>query len=119
MKNNDDPRHLRRVKTVQDLFAFSFNPESVNGLNGTIKNIVNQINFLDELILKAAPQFPVNKIARIDVSILRLALFELFISKSEPPKVIIDEAIELAKELGGESSSSFINGVLGSLVKKQ
>ena len=62
--------------------------------------------------------FPISKIAKIDVAILRLAVYELIFEKNTPPKVIIDEAIELAKEYGSDSSPSFVNGVLGSIYKK-
>jgi N utilization substance protein B len=55
---------------------------------------------------------------KIDLAILRLAVFELIIENSQPPKVIIDEAVELAKEFGSESSSKFVNGVLGTILKK-
>lgn len=81
-------------------------------------DIIPKIPEIDPLIEKAAPQFPVNKIAKVDVAILRLAIFELLFAKSEPPKVIIDEAVELAKELGGDGSPTFVNGVLGTIVKQ-
>ncbi len=70
---------------------------------------------IDKIIGKAAPEFPIDKINKIDLAILRLAVFELAIEKKEPPKVIIDEAIELAKEYGGETSPQFINGALGNI----
>lgn len=72
---------------------------------------------IDPLIEKSAPAFPLEGIAKIDVAILRLATFELLFEKKEPPKVIIDEAVELAKEFGGEGSPAFVNGVLGTLLK--
>ena len=71
---------------------------------------------IDEYIAKAAPEYPIEKINKIDLAILRLAIFELMIEKKEPENVIIDEAIELAKEFGGEASPAFINGALGTLI---
>lgn len=119
MKITADPRHLQRVKLVQNLFAYSFNPDNSKKFHlGKLSQITEVITDIDTLIEKAAPQFPVVKIAKIDVAILRLAIFELLYEKKEPPKVIIDEAIELAHELGGDGSSPFINGVLGTLYKK-
>lgn len=116
MKASSDPRHILRKKIVQDLFAYSFYPENKElRAKDKLAGIIDKENVIDELIEKAAPQFPLEKIAKIDVAILRQAIYELFYEKKEPPKVIIDEAIELAHELGGESSSSFINGVLGNL----
>lgn len=70
---------------------------------------------IDGYIEKAAPEFPVEKINKMDLAILRLAIYELMIEKKQPPKVIIDEAIELAKEYGGETSPQFINGALGNI----
>jgi len=72
---------------------------------------------LDKEIATSAPQWPIDKLNRIDLSILRLATYEM-INSDTPPKVIIDEAVELAKEFGGESSPSFINGVLGDILKR-
>ena len=59
-----------------------------------------------------------DKINKIDLAILRLAVYELLVEKTQPPHVIIDEAIELAKEYGNESSSSFVNGALGNIIKQ-
>lgn len=119
MKTTVDPRHLHRVRLVQNLFAYSFNPDNSKKFHrGELSPITKVVTDIDTLIEKAAPQFPVVKIAKIDVAILRLAIFELLYEKKEPPKVIIDEAIELAHELGGDGSSPFINGVLGTLYKQ-
>lgn len=118
MKASSDPRHILRIKLVQDLFAYSFYPENKElREENKFSKIKGKAKEIDRLIEKAAPQFPLDKIAKIDVAILRLAIYELIFEKTEPPKVIIDEAIEVAHELGGESSSAFINGVLGTLYK--
>ncbi len=65
----------------------------------------------------AAPQFPPEKLNKIDLAILRLGVFELIIEQKEPQKVIIDEAVELGKEFGAENSPKFVNGVLGAILK--
>lgn len=120
MKKIDDPRHLRRISLIQNLFARSFLKGDSSTSNGDlIKKIDKATKQIDPLIEKAAPQFPLEKIAKIDVAILRLAIFELVYEKKEPPKVVIDEAIELAKQFGGEGSPAFINGVLGNLLNKK
>ena len=76
-----------------------------------------QVNELDSQIQAAATDWPIDKLNRIDLAILRLAVYEL--KKGEaPPKVVIDEAVELGKEYGSENSSSFINGVLGTIYKE-
>ena len=114
MKNPLDPRHKKRQKTVEDLFKNSFLRQS---LAKDTKLIIPHLDEIDNGIKKAAPEFPIEKINRVDLAILRLAVFELMIEKKEPPKVIVDEAIELAKEYGGEKSPGFVNGALGNIVK--
>jgi N utilization substance protein B len=115
MKNPLDPRHQKRKLYLEDLFKIEFHKQKVSP---KVTDILSNQVVIDEYISKAAPQFPIEKINKIDLAILRLAAFELIIDKSEPPKVIVDEAIELAKEYGNDSSPSFINGVLGALVPK-
>lgn len=114
MKNPLDPRHKRRQKAVEDLFKINFHKQRIGGF---AKEIILQKDFIDEQIKKSAPEFPIEKINKVDLAILRLAIYELLVSKKEPQRVIIDEAIELAKEYGGQSSPSFINGALGKLIK--
>jgi len=114
MKTPFDPRHKRRQKTVSDLFRNEFHPQTIGE---TAQKVVKSKKKLDRQIEKAAPEFPIEKINKIDLAILRLACFELLIEKSQPAKVVIDEAIELAKEFGGDTSPAFINGALGNIVK--
>ena len=70
---------------------------------------------IDEIIEKTAPAFPLDQIAAIDRNILRLAIYEIVIDNKVPMRAAINEAIELAKEFGGDNSPKFINGVLGSV----
>lgn len=121
MKKASDPRHIKRIKIMQSLFTKSFRDDKrlTNYQTESLEDLENFISKIDPLIEKAAPQFPISKIAKIDVAILRLAIYELIYVKKEPPKVIVDEAIELAKQFGGEGSPSFINGVLGNLLNSK
>lgn len=116
MKTATDPRHLRRREAVKVLFAETFakqpNPPEL------VTKILKQKVKIDKLIAAAAPEWPVDKLNKIDLAILRLAVYELE-NGDTPPKVVIDEAVELAKEYGSESSSSFINGVLGTIYKDE
>ena len=114
MQTATDPRHLKRREAVKILFAETFAKQP----NATplVQQILKQSKKIDKLITKAAPTWPIANLNKIDLAILRLAIYELENSDT-PPKVIIDEAVELAKEYGGESSSSFINGVLGTIYK--
>ena len=114
MKTSQDPRHKHRQELMDKLFAFSFDPQQ---LSADIQPILSALPTIDEKIRIAAPEWPIDKIAKIDLAVLRLAVFELTIEKKEPPKVVIDEAIELSKEFGNEHSSKFINGVLGTILK--
>jgi len=112
MKTPLDPRHKKRQKLVEELFKVDFHKQSVST---QAKKIIAKKNFIDKRIQKAAPQYPIDKINKVDLAILRLAIFELLVEKKEPPKVIIDEAIELAKEYGGTTSPSFVNGALAQI----
>lgn len=115
MKTAQDPRHKKREDLLGKLFSISF--EDATG-DSSIVDIRDHIKELDARIQKAAPEWPLAKIAKIDLSILRLATYELTVLKKEPPKVIIDEAVELAKEYGNDGSAAFINGVLGTILKE-
>jgi len=85
-----------------------------------IAGIVKKLKQIDGIIEKAAPEWPIEQITIIDRNVLRIGLYELLYAKKEevPPKVAINEAIELAKSFGGESSGKFINGVLGTVYKQ-
>jgi len=114
MKTAKDPRHQIRREVVKYLFAESFSHQLE--LNDYAKKVLAKKDQIDAIIQKAAPAWPVDKLNKIDFAILRLAVFEM--QETEiPPKVVIDEAVELAKEYGGESSPSFVNGVLGTIFK--
>lgn len=114
MKTALDPRHKKREKLIKKLYAYSFTQKSAPN---EIRPIVNKLKIVDDLISQCAPQWPTNKLNKVDLAILRLAIFELTVKKN-PQKVVIDEAIELAKKYGALHSPKFINGVLGSVLVK-
>jgi transcription antitermination protein NusB len=74
---------------------------------------------LDQMIAAYAPEWPIDQMAVIDRNILRIALFEFVVNSETPPKVAINEAVELAKIFGSDSSSRFVNGVLGALLSQR
>ena len=134
-------RHLSRSIVLQTLFEWDFNSEKNNNLKEVAKRnleefapgleddlfvfslleeVVKKHKVVDEIIEKAAPDWPLDKISYIDKNILRIGLTELLFGdrKQVPPKVAINEAIELAKTFGGENSSKFVNGVLGAVYKE-
>ena len=134
-------RHLSRSIALQTLYEWDFSGKDPQSLEKTIEKnikefgpgledesfvwklingIVSKIKEIDEVIKKAAPEWPITQITIVDRNVLRIGLYELmFEDKDEvPPKVAINEAIELAKTFGGESSGKFINGVLGTVYKE-
>lgn len=138
MKRATDPRHLSRQIALQRLFAHDFNRNNVNPnisefnpdqlaaineiddyilemVDSIIKGVNENKEDIDELITTYAPQWPIDQMKLVDLQILRMAIFEGFIDKKTPPKVAIDEAIELAKEFGEEVNGKFVNGVLGAI----
>jgi len=114
MKTHSDPRHLKRIKRMQALFAWDFQKKP----SSDIKEIVDNLSQIDQAISASASERPIEQINKIDLSLLRLAVFELIIEKKAPIKVVIDEAVELAKEYGSDSSPAFVNGALGKLVEQ-
>lgn len=114
MKSALDPRHLKRILVFKSLFAGSFtdqpeHPSRVDKINSHIVQI-------DEIIQKCAPEWPISQINRVDLAVLRQAVYELLYKIQTPTKVIIDEAVEIAKRYGGKTSSSFVNGALAAAI---
>lgn len=133
-------RHLSRSIVMQSLYEWDFSDKKKDLKNIVEKNIkefgpgledqtfiwqlidgvVEKLSNIDEIIEKAAPEWPISQINIVDRNVLRIGIFELLFGNKEevPPKVAINEAIELAKNFGGESSGKFINGVLGTIYKE-
>lgn len=112
MKTSTDPRHIKREAKVAAVFSHSF--QSVASLSKLAK-ILPHHEKVDSAISLAAPEWPLNSINKIDLAILRVATEEILFTDT-PPKVAIDEAVEIAKKYGAESSPSFVNGVLGTIL---
>ena len=89
----------------------------MNYTEQTVK-ILKKIDVIDNEITKAAPEWPIEKINKVDLAVLRLAVWELSNTKN-PKKAVIDEAVELAREYGSEKSPAFVNGVLGTIMKNE
>lgn len=86
-------------------------------IDKTIQGVIDSQQVIDEQIVKSAPEWPIEQISSIDKTILRIAIFEILKSDDVPPKVAINEAVELGKTFGGQNSSKFINGVLGTVYR--
>jgi len=83
----------------------------------TVEGIKKHQEEIDSKILEVAPDWPIEQIASVDKAVLRLSIYELLYVREIPPKVAINEAVELAKTFGGENSSKFVNGVLGTVYR--
>ncbi len=92
-----------------------YDPELTDYLVDGVKKHLSRI---DEIIVDSAPEWPIDKIAKVDLVILRIAVFELVFGKKAPSKVVVDECVELAKEYGNDTSHKFVNGVLGAILEK-
>jgi len=136
-------RHLGRIIALQTLYEVEFRNESgdkdvtleeVLARNisryqkavddkSFIERLVNGVTKeeakLDDVLRPVAPEWPIEQIARMDRVVLHIGLYELLHEKDVPPKVVINEAVELAKSFGGDNSSKFINGVLGTVLRQR
>src|SRR3989344_4763163 len=136
-------RHLGRIVALQTLYEEDFRRECADKAfklakvlarnieryretiddKAFIKQLVNGVakhqSEIDDIIRPVAPEWPIEQIARIDRIVLRIGVYELLLAKDVPPKVAINEAVELAKAFGGDNSSKFINGVLGTVLRNK
>lgn len=130
-------RHLARTVVMQSLYEWDFRGkqgdldaivesnlqefapdfEDKGFVTGLVKNVIANLPKVDAVITKFAPEWPLEQITNVDRNILRLGAYELKFTEDIPSKVAINEAIELAKTFGGESSGRFVNGVLGAVFK--
>lgn len=114
MKSAQDPRHLKRIAVFKSLFAGTFTEQPDHP--SRVDKIQANITQIDEIVQKCAPEWPISQINRVDLAVLRQAVYELLFKENTPTKVIIDEAVEIAKRYGGKTSSSFVNGALASAI---
>lgn len=131
-------RHLGRAVVMQTLYQWDFNGKKEKDLKSLLKRnlkefapgledegfsedlfegVIKNIKEIDALITKYAPEWPLEQITVVDRNVLRIGVYELKFATDIPSKVAINEAIELAKSFGGESSGKFVNGVLGAIYK--
>lgn len=115
MKSAQDPRHLKRIAVFKSLFAGTFTEQSERP--SRVDKILSNLREIDDIVQKCAPEWPISQINRVDLAVLRQAVYELIYKTETPTKVIIDEAVEIAKRYGGKTSSSFVNGALASAIK--
>ncbi len=131
-------RHLLRTVAMQSLFEWDFNArvetlstivdrllgefaggaENQEFARDLTTGVAEHMDDIDKIIVETAPEWPIAQITVIDRNVLRVGIYELMFLKDVPPKVAINEAVEMGKIFGGESSGKFVNGVLGTLYKK-
>jgi transcription antitermination protein NusB len=135
-------RHLARSIAMQSLFEWDFHgkdnkilpaiiernkkefgpglDEEYGFIDRLVNDTIKNLSKIDKIIEKAAPEWPISQITAVDRAVLRMGLYELLFGNHEevPPKVAINEAIELAKSFGGEASGKFVNGVLGTVYRE-
>lgn len=133
-------RHLARTLAMQTLFQWDFMKKPADGLDeiisfvrrefapefddhdyveSTVRGVVEHCKDLDIKLTEFAPEWPVDSMTIVDRNVLRIGVYELLYNQSIPSKVAINEAIEIAKSFGGETSGKFVNGVLGAIFKDQ
>ncbi|MDB5181265.1 MAG: nitrogen utilization protein [Candidatus Saccharibacteria bacterium] len=136
-------RHLGRIIALQTLYEEEFRRDAgdaefsleevlarniaryaemvddIDFIRELVRGVLDKAPELDAVLQPIAPEWPIDQIARMDRLVLRIGLYELLHGKDVPPKVVINEAVELAKAFGGENSSKFINGVLGTVLRNQ
>ena len=101
----------------RNLGEFADAIDDKNFVHDLVEGVRTEQDKIDGIIGPAAPEWPVDQIAKIDKIILRIGVYELLLKREVPPKVAINEAVELAKAFGGENSSKFVNGVLGTIYR--
>jgi len=128
-------RHFARIIIMQSLYEFlqrggdlptivkrnivnhEFDENNTKFILKIAEGTQTHLPEIDEIITISAPEWPLQQIAQVDLSILRLAIFELLFDDEVPPKAVINEAVELGKAFGGENTSKFVNGVLGTVYR--
>lgn len=132
-------RHLSRTVAMQTLYEWDFNHrsqkltdlvennikeyaaglEDVEFIKNLVRGVTKNLAEIDEKMVQYAPEWPLEKITFIDRNILRLGIYEMCWVKEVPPKVVINEAVEMAKTFSGSSAGKFVNGVLGAIFKTE
>lgn len=128
-------RHFARITLMQSLYEYlqrggdiikiverniskyNFEENNLKFIKKVAKGVKKHLNEIDEIITISAPEWPLSQIAQVDLSVLRLSIFELIFDDEVPPKAVINEAVELSKAFGGENTSKFVNGVLGTVYR--
>lgn|SRR5487761_1088860 len=115
----DDKEFNLNVVLKRNIARYKQMLEDTEFVVNLVKGVSKEAKLLDQKLQPVAPEWPIDQIARMDRLVLRIGLYELENEADVPPKVVINEAVELAKAFGGDNSSKFINGVLGTILREQ
>lgn len=115
----NDPRFVLEEVLARNIKRYAEMVDDGKFIEQLVKGVKTKQNKLDAVLQPIAPEWPIDQIARMDRIILRMGAYELLYGENVPPKVVINEAVELAKGFGGENSSKFINGVLGTVLRQK
>jgi N utilization substance protein B len=115
----DASRHTVETSLAARVDAWSLSKQAATYARELVVGVVNELEEIDRLIYSFAPTWPVDQLPSVERNVLRVAIFEIISGVGTPPKVAVNEAVELAKTFGSESSPKFVNGVLGSVLAAQ
>lgn len=123
LEGDGDIKNKEKIAAIvkNNIKEYGLGEEKDDFVSDVINGVFDNLKKIDSIIKRLAPEWPIEQVTIIDRNILRIGIYELIFSKRTdvPPRVAINEAIELAKSFGGNSSGKFINGVLGSLYKEE
>ncbi len=112
----DASRHPANASLTARIEAIRLPDSAAAYAKELLDGVLGQLEEIDEMITSLAPNWPIHQLASVDRNVLRVAIFEIISGVDTPPKVAVNEAIEIAKAFGSESSPKFVNGVLGSVI---
>ncbi len=115
----DASQHTVETSLAARVDAWSLSKQAATYARELVVGVVNELEEIDRLIYSFAPTWPVDQLPSVERNVLRVAIFEIISGVGTPPKVAVNEAVELAKTFGSESSPKFVNGVLGSVLAAQ
>jgi N utilization substance protein B len=118
-KDADDKSFVIKEVLDRNIARYAEMLDDVEFIRKLVAGVSKEATALDAKLQPVAPEWPIDQIARMDRIVLRIGLYELENEADVPPKVVINEAVELAKAFGGDNSSKFVNGVLGTLLRER
>ena len=117
MTEGEDPRDGLEPAIERNYNEYAKSLENRSFIDNLVWGVIDKQSNIDAILAPAAPDWPIEQISLVDLIIMRMGIYELLFTEEVPPKVAINEAVELSKAFGGENSSKFVNGVLGTVYR--